>query len=488
MVFLPYMAADDPADMHPKYGNMKASFALCAEIEAALKALFAAMWPINMPLEKVFYVFYLRAKKRYAGYMQETLDGKFKLKVTGFETVRRSTCTAVATMLKKCLHYLIVEADPDRAFAHAKQKVVQLLEGRENRQGLVLTGSMSKDTYVTPPALKQLQRRLLTERRENVFEVGQRVSYMYIVGNTHTSTTNALRTKLGDMIELRDYVAEHNIPINYQAYLDKQYRNPLLGIFAEIDTELVTMHADDAERVQAAAAEAAQERTARAADTRALAPRTGVQSRVAKGKVCRPRTRMERVLAEAEREARRVKPLCMQTGKIGGFLHAMPRCINCSEVIRGAPSAKLGRDAGVKRARTQALHERHVADIEDLYAAAEPAEAALAQQRAHALMQSETLSGLPDRVLFEEHYAHVTPALCTACAHTRNAHLIDTTRAVARLEARVHAAWSECLTCANNHTAADMCSNKDCPISSTRLFDPRDLETQRLMQRSIACC
>jgi len=418
--------------------DMAKTFALAYQAEAKLKEVFARVPPIEMPLEKIFETYLLRSKKRYAGWMCEKLGGKFKLMVKGMENVRRSTCRQVRVILDQILVYLIKEGNVDKAFAYAKQEVIRLLEGKVDIHGLVMTASLSKNEYVTPPAVHQMKVRMENEKRseDTIPVVGNRVSFLYTAGNIHG--TDKMRTKLGDMIEIPEYVFEHDIPINYNAYLEKQYRNPLCGMFKEVEDG-----------------------------------------------------RMDRLIEEARLEAVRPVHVSSATAKIGSFLSKKPKCINCHGTIADAPFVPFGRPPREREARYQALRAKCTRDIEDLYPTKpqQQQESVVSVRVASELtsLESSYKDGTLDRILFPEHYPAV-PALCDTCKPTQRDHYLETQGEVRRLEEVSSRCWAHCQRCVHSHFQPDRCNNNDCTIYYMRKTANKELLTQQYLLERIECC
>jgi hypothetical protein len=465
-----------------------------------------------MPLEKVFETYLLRSKKRYAGWKCDEFGGEFKLMVKGFENVRRSTCREVRVILDQILIYLVKEANVDKAFAYAKQAVISLLEAKVDIHGLVMTASLSKNSYVTPPAVFNLKERMRAEKRDKstIPVVGNRVSYLYTAGNTHGS--EKMKSKLSDMIEIPEYVFEHDIPINYMAYLEKQYRNPLNGMFEWVEDG-----------------------------------------------------RMDQLIQQACLEAVRPVHVSSASTKIGSFLSYTPRCINCNAGIPDAkaipfgrpPAERLQRYEALRLKRKRAIEEEfvqykramvsvevepnHTADVdahdrEPIRVKREDEDVQLTRTRprsddpgddehvhqrvkrengdaigirsesdvvvlhiksqdeeelAHriasemAIMHSEYKDGALDRDLFPEHYPAVA-ALCPACEPTRMHHMVATVEEVARLEKIQHGCWSQCQRCVKSRFGPDRCNNNDCRIYYRRKTTSRELTQQRYRAERIA--
>jgi hypothetical protein len=448
---------DNGLDAHVVYGDTDSiminfgvldwerSIDLGREAEKLLDEAFAPIKPIRMPFEKVFARYLLRTKKRYAGIKYEKKaceekDGKPhpKLMVKGFENVRRSTCREVRRILDKMLDIMIMQGDVDKAYAYGKQQVILLLEGKVDISRLVMTASLSKNEYATPPAVYVMKERMIREKRDpsTIPKVGNRVSYLYTAGKIKGSNA----TKLGDMIELPEYVFQHNIPINYEAYLEKQYRNPMCGMMLEVD-----------------------------------------------GADCPEESRMWRMINEAQIEAHKAVRVSAAS-KIGNYVSYVPRCINrrCAAEIPdkngkllnipfGRPNEerkKRFESMRVKWFTAQHLEVRYQNDDE----CRERFETTL-----DSCMQSAYIDGSMDRALFPEYYPAV-PALCKKCQANplmRINHHLETMEEIRRLEAEQASAWSWCQRCVASNYQPDRCNNNDCELYYRRKTVGKELDAQR---------
>lgn len=94
--------------------------------------------PVKLKLEKVYQPCILQTKKRYVGYMYETVDQAEPVyEAKGIETVRRDGCPAVSKMLEKVLRILFETTDVSKIKHYVCRQFSKLLAGRANLQDLI---------------------------------------------------------------------------------------------------------------------------------------------------------------------------------------------------------------------------------------------------------------------------------------------------------------------------------------------------------------
>lgn len=94
--------------------------------------------PIKLKLEKVYQPCILQTKKRYVGYMYETVDQKDPVyEAKGIETVRRDGCPAAAKILEKTLKILFDTCDVSKVKEYVCRQFTKILTGQCSIQDLV---------------------------------------------------------------------------------------------------------------------------------------------------------------------------------------------------------------------------------------------------------------------------------------------------------------------------------------------------------------
>lgn len=95
-------------------------------------------FPVKLKMEKVYLPCILQTKKRYVGFMYETLDQEDPIyEAKGIETVRRDGCPAVAKMLEKVLRILFETKDVSLVKSYVCRQFTKLLSGKANIQDLI---------------------------------------------------------------------------------------------------------------------------------------------------------------------------------------------------------------------------------------------------------------------------------------------------------------------------------------------------------------
>jgi DNA polymerase delta subunit 1 len=178
-------------------------------------------------------------KKRYAGLLWTNKEKYEKIDCKGIENVRRDNCSLVQEVVNNCLKKILIERSYEEAIEYIKKVVSDLLQNRVDLSLLVITkglgkkeatsnnkGKKEKDTYQVKNAHTELAKKLRERDANNAPTVGDRVSMVMI-----RSTKNAnCYEKSEDPL----YALEHDLPIDYQYYLDHHLKQPLIRLFEPI--------------------------------------------------------------------------------------------------------------------------------------------------------------------------------------------------------------------------------------------------------------
>ncbi|VDK28583.1 unnamed protein product [Gongylonema pulchrum] len=170
--------------------------------------------PVKLKLEKIMHPLILESKKRYVGMSYESInedEGIFD--AVGIETVRRDSCPLVSRVLEKALR-LLFEGDMSRMVRYLdmqlsnldKMPVSDFVFSREYRK------SYAESAVVAS--------KLIAEKREaicprNVPEVGERVPYVIISGEPHSTLISCVR-------EPWEFIADHRLTLNFEYYVQRQ--------------------------------------------------------------------------------------------------------------------------------------------------------------------------------------------------------------------------------------------------------------------------
>ncbi|KAF5890315.1 DNA polymerase zeta catalytic subunit, partial [Clarias magur] len=140
-----------------KGATKEQAFKIGSEIAEAVTATNPK--PIKLKFEKVYLPCVLQTKKRYVGYMYESMDQKDPVfDAKGIETVRRDGCPAVAKILERSVKLLFETRDISLVRQYVQRQCVKVLEGRASVQDLTFAkeyrGSASYRPGACVPALE----------------------------------------------------------------------------------------------------------------------------------------------------------------------------------------------------------------------------------------------------------------------------------------------------------------------------------------------
>ena len=191
--------------------------------EMAAMCTKAFLPPNDLEFEKIYYPLLLKGKKRYAGHKFEP-GKKPNLDVKGFECVRRDFAPIVSRTQKEIFVLLCKENNVDAAVQHARQTVVNLLEGRVPLEDLILSKQLTRppDQYKNPQPhvelAKYLQKILPPTQAP---KTGDRIDYIIKPGRGKTCMRAAQPSDVTNGLCSTDN----------RWYLDKQLKEPLTRVF-----------------------------------------------------------------------------------------------------------------------------------------------------------------------------------------------------------------------------------------------------------------
>ncbi|XP_028858187.1 DNA polymerase zeta catalytic subunit isoform X2 [Denticeps clupeoides] len=215
--------------------------------------------PVKLKFEKVYLPCVLQTKKRYVGYMYETLEQKDPVfDAKGIETVRRDGCPAVAKILERSIKLLFETRDVSQVKQYVQRQCVKVLESRASMQDLTFAkeyrGSGSYRPGACIPAL-ELTRRLMAYDRRLEPRVGERVPYVIVYGVPGMPLIQLVRRPL-------EVLQDPALRLNATYYITKQILPPLARIFTLIGVDVFSWY-QELPRVQKASCSAAGEEAGR---------------------------------------------------------------------------------------------------------------------------------------------------------------------------------------------------------------------------------
>lgn len=216
-----------------KGATKEQSFKIGQEIAEAVTATNPK--PVKLKFEKVYLPCVLQTKKRYVGYMYETLDQKDPVfDAKGIETVRRDSCPAVSKILERSLKLLFETRDISLIKQYVQRQCMKLLEGKASIQDFIFAkeyrGSFSYKPGACVPAL-ELTRKMLTYDRRSEPRVGERVPYVIIYGTPGVPLIQLVRRPV-------EVLQDPALRLNATYYITKQILPPLARIFSLIGIDV----------------------------------------------------------------------------------------------------------------------------------------------------------------------------------------------------------------------------------------------------------
>ncbi|XP_038583793.1 LOW QUALITY PROTEIN: DNA polymerase zeta catalytic subunit [Micropterus salmoides] len=209
--------------------------------------------PVKLKFEKVYLPCVLQTKKRYVGYMYESLDQKEPVfDAKGIETVRRDSCPAVSKILERSIKLLFETRDISQVKQFVQRQCVKVLDGRASMQDLTFAkeyrGSGSYRPGACVPAL-ELTRRMMAYDRRLEPRVGERVPYVVVYGLPGVPLIQLVRRPM-------EVLQDHSLRLNATYYITKQILPPLARMFQLIGVDVFSWY-QELPRIQKASCSSA---------------------------------------------------------------------------------------------------------------------------------------------------------------------------------------------------------------------------------------
>uniref|UniRef100_A0A4W3J521 DNA polymerase zeta catalytic subunit n=1 Tax=Callorhinchus milii TaxID=7868 RepID=A0A4W3J521_CALMI len=204
--------------------------------------------PVKLKFEKVYLPCVLQTKKRYVGYMYESLDQKDPVfDAKGIETVRRDSCPAVSKILERSIKLLFETRDISQIKQYLQRQCMKVLEGKASMQDLTFAkeyrGSGAYRPGACVPAL-ELTRRMLSYDRRSEPRVTERVPYVIVYGSPGLPLIQLVRRPV-------EVLQDPSLRLNATYYITKQILPPLNRIFSLIGVDVFSWY-QELPRVQKA--------------------------------------------------------------------------------------------------------------------------------------------------------------------------------------------------------------------------------------------
>ncbi|NXH09862.1 REV3L polymerase, partial [Bucco capensis] len=236
-----------------KGATKEQSFKIGQEIAEAVTATNPK--PVKLKFEKVYLPCVLQTKKRYVGYMYETLEQKDPVfDAKGIETVRRDSCPAVSKILECSIKLLFETRDISQIKQYVQNQCMKLLEGKASMQDFIFAKEYRGSSAYRPgscvPAL-EITRRMLAYDRRSEPRVGERVPYVIVCGMPGLPLIQLVRRPI-------EVLQDPNLRLNATYYITKQILPPLARVFSLIGIDVFSWY-HELPRIQKAASAARSE-------------------------------------------------------------------------------------------------------------------------------------------------------------------------------------------------------------------------------------
>eukprot|EP00076_Gallus_gallus_P019596 XP_015140065.1 DNA polymerase zeta catalytic subunit [Gallus gallus] len=220
-----------------KGATKEQSFKIGQEIAEAVTATNPK--PVKLKFEKVYLPCVLQTKKRYVGYMYETLDQKDPVfDAKGIETVRRDSCPAVSKILECSIKLLFETRDISQIKQYVQNQCMKLLEGKASIQDFIFAKEYRGSSAYKPgscvPAL-EITRRMLAYDRRSEPRVGERVPYVIVYGMPGLPLIQLVRRPT-------EVLQDPSLRLNATYYITKQILPPLARVFSLIGIDVFSWY------------------------------------------------------------------------------------------------------------------------------------------------------------------------------------------------------------------------------------------------------
>lgn len=197
--------------------------------------------PVKLKFEKVYLPCILQTKKRYVGYMYETMNQEVPVfDAKGIETVRRDGCPAVAKILEKSLRILFEKKDVSQVKDYIQRQFVKLLQGRVSLQDLIFAkeyrGARGYRPGACVPALELTKHWTRKDKRKEP-RTGERVPYVIVYGAPGLPLIQLVRSP--DVV-----LGDPTLRVNSTYYITRAILPPLERCFSLLGVDINTWYND----------------------------------------------------------------------------------------------------------------------------------------------------------------------------------------------------------------------------------------------------
>ncbi|KAJ3125027.1 DNA polymerase zeta, partial [Nowakowskiella sp. JEL0407] len=189
-------------------------------------------YPVKLKFEKVYHPCMLLTKKRYVGFMYETIDQKEPIfDAKGIETVRRDGCPVVAKMLESSLK----SQNLSELKIYVYDQWEKILTGRVSVKDFIIAtevklGSYSGKKGTMPPGALLASKRMVEDPGSEP-QYAERVPYVIVYGGPKDR-------KVDQAVLMDTFLSDRSLRINGEYYIRKQIIPPLNRIFNIVGIDL----------------------------------------------------------------------------------------------------------------------------------------------------------------------------------------------------------------------------------------------------------
>lgn len=200
----------------------------------------------NLCYEKVMYPLILMDKKLYTGLLyeylhdipdsfendcalQEYLKTQCDKKSMGDASKKRGYAPITKSCYGKTIDILLYKKDQEMAIDFIKNFLINICSGKYDIKEFIITKNLKpRRSYKRPDSIahRVLADRVAERDIGKAFQGNERIPYVFI----NVDRGLKYKKKVGDNIELPDYVEENKITIDFNYYIEKQIKNPICKV------------------------------------------------------------------------------------------------------------------------------------------------------------------------------------------------------------------------------------------------------------------
>jgi DNA polymerase elongation subunit (family B) len=190
--------------------------------------------PIKLKFEKVYLPCILLAKKRYVGFMYETIhDGDPVFDAKGIETVRRDGCPAISKIMENCLKIIFRTKDLSRMKSYLRTEWTNILRGNVIIQDFLIAKEVKMGSYrskTLPPGAHISKQKMEKDERAEP-EYGDRVPFVVV----HRGPSHRL---IDAVVAPEELINDPTLRLHGIYYITKQIIPPLCRMFNLIGADI----------------------------------------------------------------------------------------------------------------------------------------------------------------------------------------------------------------------------------------------------------